>query len=69
MRRRSARLETDVEQTRWASEQEQIVVKSRGNHGPATVQLFSSRTGADLGRVQAYEIRDGQPGWVAGMGE
>jgi hypothetical protein len=59
----------NVEQTRWASEQEQIVVKSRGNHGPATVQLFNSRTGAELGRVQAYEIRGGQPGWAAGMEE
>ncbi len=59
----------NVEETRWASEQEQIVVKSRGNHGPATVQLFNSRTGRELGRVMAYDIRGGQPAWAAGMGE
>lgn len=35
----------NIEQTRWVSEQNQIVVKSSGNHGPATVKLFNSRTG------------------------
>ena len=59
----------NVEETRWASEQEQIVVKSRGNHGPATVQLFNSRNGSELGRVFAYEIRNGQPAWAASMAE
>ena len=59
----------NVEQTRWHAEQEQIVVKSRGNHGPATVQLFNSRSGRELGRVMAYDIRNGQPAWAAGMGE
>ena len=58
-----------VEETRFINEQEQIVVKSRGNHGPATVQLFNSRNGAEQGRVMAYEIRGGQPAWAAGMGE
>ena len=59
----------NVEQTWWYSEQEQIVVKSRGNHGPAPVQLFDSRTGRELGRVMAYDIRGGQPRWAASMGE
>ena len=59
----------NVEQTRWHAEQQQIVVKSRGNHGPATVQLFNSRNGRELGRVMAYDIRGGQPAWAAGMGE
>ena len=59
----------NVEQTRWHSEQEQIVVKSRGNHGPATVQLFNSRTGREMHRVMAYDIRGGKPRWAAGMGE
>lgn len=59
----------NVEETRWASEQEQIVVKSRGNHGPATVQLFNSRNGSELGRVFAYEIRNGQPAWAVSMAE
>ena len=59
----------NVEQTRFISEQEQIVVKSRGNHGPATVQLFNSRSGRLEGTVMAYEIKNNQPSWAAGMGE
>lgn len=59
----------NIEQTRWHQEQEQIVVKSRGNHGPATVQLFDSRTGRQLGSVMAYELANGGPAWAAGMGE
>ena len=58
-----------VEQTRWMDNQEQIVVKSRGSHGPATVQLFQSRTGRELGRVMAYDVRGGQPAWAASMAE
>jgi len=59
----------NVEETRFINEQEQIVVKSRGNHGPATVQLFNSRTGAQEAKVMAYDIRGGQPAWASGMGE
>jgi hypothetical protein len=59
----------NIEQTRWHREQEQIAVKSRGNHGPATIQLFDSRTGRELGRVMAYEVANGGPAWAAGMGE
>ncbi|HCN75897.1 MAG TPA: hypothetical protein DIT13_01735 [Verrucomicrobiales bacterium] len=59
----------NVENTRFISEQQQIVVKSRGNHGPATVQLFDTRTGRQEGRVMAYEIRGGFPAWATGMGE
>lgn len=58
----------NVEQTRWYAEQEQIVVKSRGNHGPATVELFNSRTGAKMGTVMAYEAANG-PAWARGMAE
>ncbi|BCX48669.1 hypothetical protein HAHE_25770 [Haloferula helveola] len=58
----------NVEETRWYAEQEQIVVKSRGNHGPATVQLFNSRTGQQLGSVMAYEAANG-PAWAQSMAE
>lgn len=58
-----------VEETRFIQEQERLVVKSRGGHGPATVQLFDSKTGAELGRVMAYQIQGNQPPWAAGMGE
>lgn len=59
----------NIEQTRWHQEQEQIVVKSRGNHGPATVQLFDSRSGRQLGTVMAYELANGGPAWAAGMAD
>lgn len=58
----------NVEQTRWYAEQEQIVVKSRGYHGPATVELFNSRTGAKLGTVMAYQAANG-PAWARSMAE
>lgn len=59
----------NVEQTRFITEQQEIVVKSRGSHGPATVQLFNAATGAEKGRVMAYDIKNNQPAWAAGMGE
>lgn len=58
----------NVEQTRWHAEQEQIVVKSRGAHGPATVELFNSRTGAKMGSVMAYQAASG-PAWARSMAE
>lgn len=57
-----------VEETRWHKDKRQIAVKSRGNHGPATIQLFDSRSGRQLGRVMAYEAANG-PGWARGMAE
>ena len=59
----------NVEETRWYNEQEQLVVKSRANHGPATVQLFDSRTGRQEGTVMAYELSSGGPAWAKGMAE
>lgn len=59
----------NVESTRFINEQQQIVVKSRGSHGPATLQLFDSRNGAEKDRVMAFDVRNGQPSWAAGMGE
>lgn len=58
----------NVEETRWYAEQEQIVVKSRGNHGPATVERFDSRSGRKLGSVMAYEAASG-PAWARSMAE
>jgi hypothetical protein len=59
----------NIEKTRWHRGQEQIFVKSRGNHGPATVQLFDSRSGRQLGTVMAYELANGGPDWARGMAE
>ena len=59
----------NVEETKFINEQQQIVVKSRAAHGPATVQLFDTQTGAQQSRVAAYNIRGGNPSWADGMGE
>ena len=59
----------NIEQTRFISEQNEIVVKSRGNHGPATVELFNSRTGRLEGTVEAYELSGGGPSWANGMAD
>ncbi len=59
----------NIEQTKFINEQQQIVIKSRGNHGPATVELFSTSNGAQQGKVMAYDIKNGKPAWAAGMGE
>ena len=59
----------NVEETHWRNQQSQIAVKSRGNHGPATIQLFDSYTGREVNRIMAYDVRNGKPHWAAGMGE
>lgn len=56
-----------VETARFINGQKQVVVKSRARHGPAVVQLFDTRTGAERDAVLAHEIRDGQPAWAAGL--
>jgi hypothetical protein len=42
-----------------------IVTKSRGNHGPATVELWESATGMQRDKVLAFAIQNGQPAWAA----
>lgn len=59
----------NIEQTRFINEQNQIVVKSRGNHGPATVELFDSKSGGLQKSVKAYEISANSPAWTRGMGD
>lgn len=59
----------NVEEAKFITGQQEIVVKSRRNHGPATVQLFDTQSGSEKGRVMAYEIRGGKPAWAAGMEE
>jgi hypothetical protein len=57
----------NIEQTRFISEQNHIVLKSHGNHVPGTVQLFDIRTGRQEGTVMAYELGNGGPTWANGM--
>jgi HAMP domain-containing protein len=42
---------------------ERLVIKSRGAHGPATIELFSLRDGLAIEAVQAYEKN--LPDWAA----
>lgn len=56
-----------VQKVRFINGQKQIVVQSGGRHGPAVVQLFDTRTGAERDVVLAHEIREGQPAWAAGL--
>lgn len=65
--RRVAICHTDglqVQQVRFINGQKQLVVKSRSRHGPAVVQLFDTRTGAEKDAVLAHDIRVGQPAWA-----
>jgi hypothetical protein len=45
----------------------EMVVKFRARHGPAVMQLFDTRTGAERDAVMARKIRNGQPAWAAGL--
>ncbi len=45
----------------------EIVIKSRGERGPAAVELFDTRTGIPKGKVMAYAIHNGQPEWAQGF--
>ncbi len=57
----------NVEKQHFVNNKTQVVVKSRGNHGPATVELFDAHTGVLKGKVLAYAIHHGQPSWARGM--
>ena len=57
----------DVENYSFINGDSQIVVKSRGRHGPATVELFDVRTGSLRDKVLAYAIANGNPSWARGM--
>lgn len=57
----------NVEKHHFKEGQKQIVVKSRGNHGPATVELFDTKTGVLRDKILAYAIKNGHPKWARGM--
>ena len=57
----------NVENFHFTNKKKQIVVKSRGNHGPATVELFDVQTGTLRDKVLAFAIENGQPDWARGM--
>lgn len=57
----------NVEAQHFTAGQQEIVIKSRGNHGAANVELFDVRTGILRDKVLAYAIENGQPAWARGM--
>lgn len=57
----------NIEKHHFTNGKQQMVVKSRGNHGPATVELFDVQTGALRDKVLAYSIEYGNPSWARGM--
>jgi hypothetical protein len=56
---------------RWAfvKNGRQIIVKSRGAEGPATIELFDSRTAIRRDTIPADQVIDGRPAWAAGLAE
>lgn len=57
----------NVEKWKLIDDDKSIVVKSRGNHGPATVERFDTRTGVLKDKILSFAIEDGRPSWAKGM--
>ncbi len=56
----------NVEETRFLKWEGKkcLAVKSRGNHGPAALELFDAHTGALVDKVMAFAVQNGQPAWA-----
>jgi hypothetical protein len=54
----------NVEKWKLIDDDQKIVIKSRGNHGPAAVELFDTRDGQLRDKVLAFAIHDGEPEWA-----
>lgn len=57
----------NVENFRLVNNNQQLAVKSRGNHGPAAVELFNVSDGSLSDKVLAFAIKNGKPAWARGM--
>lgn len=57
----------NIENCKFVNDQQQLVVKSRGNHGPAMVEKFNTRTGVLEDKVMAAEIRKSGAKWARGF--
>lgn len=56
----------NVERYKFTNSNQQIIIKSRGNHGPATVELFNISDGSLADKVLAFAIKGGKPSWARG---
>lgn len=59
----------NVEDWKFIESNQFVITKSRGNHGPAQVEKFETRTGILRDKVFAYAIRDKQVKWAKGFEE
>ena len=57
----------NIENWKMISRNTEIVIKSRGDYGPATVERFDTKTGIIKDKVMAFAIRNGQPEWAQGF--
>ena len=57
----------NVEKHKFINGGRQIVIKSRGNHGPATVEIFDTPTGKLRDKVLAFAIRKSGVSWAYGF--
>jgi len=59
----------EIEKWKLINGNRQIVVKSRGRHGPAAVELFNVVDGSLADKVMAFAIENGKPAWARGFEE
>jgi hypothetical protein len=59
----------EIEKWKLINGNRQIVVKSRGRHGPAAVELFNVVDGSLADKVMAFAIKNGNPEWARGFEE
>ncbi|HEY5704535.1 MAG TPA: hypothetical protein VIS96_03060 [Terrimicrobiaceae bacterium] len=59
----------NVQDWELINDNREIVVKSRGDHGPAVVQLFDTKTGVLKDKIMAFAIQDDRPEWARGFGQ
>jgi hypothetical protein len=55
-----------VEKYKLVNNNEQIIIKSRAKHGPATVELYNISDGSLSDKVLAFAIKKGRPTWAKG---
>ena len=57
----------NVERWEIINRNTEIVIKSRGERGPAAIELFDTQSGILKGKVMEYAIHNGQPSWASGF--
>ena len=57
----------NVERWEIVNRNTEIIIKSRGDRGPAAVELFDTQSGILKAKVMEYAITDGQPQWASGF--